>query len=159
MKRRAACATRRARRGSPNQQPGPAADPCAMLPDGEVWKVPVVGLLLLAPLPLRFDDCPVPIAEDWPVPIVDALPVVPAPPTPAEPEPHGLLLSVPLLLSVLPLLGVPCVLGAVVPPLVDPEDMPPAPPVPPAPPAPPAPPPPPAPCAIAKPTLPARKTV
>src|SRR5712671_2794823 len=128
MKRRAPLARRAARRGSPNQQPGPAADPCAMLPDGEVWKVPVVGLLLLAALPLRFDDCPVPIAEDWPVPIVDALPVVPAPPTPAEPEPHGLLLSV---------------LGAVVPPLVDPEDIPPAPPVPPAPPAPPAPPPPP----------------
>ena len=48
-----------------NQQPVPAADPCAMLPDGEVWKVPVVGLLLLAALPLSSDDDgPVPIAED-----------------------------------------------------------------------------------------------
>jgi hypothetical protein len=35
-----------------------------MLPDGEVWKVPVVGLLLLPALPLRFDeDCPVPLVE------------------------------------------------------------------------------------------------
>src|ERR1700704_3283435 len=110
----------------PDQQPAPlptpAADPWAMLPDGEVWKVPVVGLLLLPALPLRFDeDCPVPLVEGCPPPIVAALPVVPVPPTPAEPEPHGrlfsvlLLLRVLLLLSVLPLLGVPCGVGAVVP--------------------------------------------
>jgi hypothetical protein len=57
---------------------------------------------------LRFvEDCPVAVDGDWPVPMVDALPVVPVPPRPADPEPHGLLLSVLLLLRVLPLLGVP----------------------------------------------------
>jgi len=116
--------------------------------------------LLLAELLLGFvEDCPVPVEGDCPVPMLDALPVVPVPPRPADPEPHGRLLSVLLLLSVLPLLGVTGVLGAVVvPPLVEPDDIPPAPPVPLAPPAPPPPPPPPPPCAMAKPTLPARKS-